>query len=173
MDLVSNAITAVVTLLAVTLGGWLTTRNQDRLWRRDHARQWRDIRLAAYTEFLAAYDEYLAYACEPAASITAVPHPWIDGEWMPFFDERGTRYKEKLEAAGTTAKFVSGRPETETAIVALVRRTRRVAAARATHPANEVPPEVFQELWAAQDVFAATARIEVDLPVMPRDVNGQ
>ncbi|MBM9503675.1 hypothetical protein [Actinacidiphila acididurans] len=47
MNLVSNGITAMVTLFAVVLGGWLSTRSQDQLWQREHVRQWRDIRLGA------------------------------------------------------------------------------------------------------------------------------
>jgi hypothetical protein len=93
MDLVSSATTAIATLLGVLIGGWLSIRNQDRLWRRDSARQWRDIRLTAYTKFLAAFRAYVAFASEPTAKITAVPHPRISGELMPFFDERGTQYK--------------------------------------------------------------------------------
>ena len=57
------AVTAVTTLIAVALGGWLTGRAQDRIWQRDHQRQWRDIRLTAYTGYLTAFREYVAYGC--------------------------------------------------------------------------------------------------------------
>ena len=52
MSLIQVSITATTTMLAVLIGGWLTVRAQDRLWRRDQDRQWRDIRLRAYTEFV-------------------------------------------------------------------------------------------------------------------------
>jgi hypothetical protein len=169
MNLVSNAITALVALLAVWLGGWLSTRNQDRSWGREHLRQWRDIRLTAYSEFLSAYREYVAFTGEPNVKITTAPHPRHPGELMPFFDERGTRYKEKFEATVTTARLVSEQPQTEAALMTLVRRARRVAAERATHSVETVPPEAFKELWDAQNqsVFVATARLELGLPEMP------
>lgn len=75
MDFASNAITAVVTFGAVALGGWLTVRSQDRLWRQDHARQWRDVRLNAYSAFLAAFRQYLAFTLEEDSKIKAVSHP--------------------------------------------------------------------------------------------------
>jgi hypothetical protein len=77
MDVVGTSITAAIALIGVLLGGWLSLHNQDRLWRRDHARQWRDIRLAAYKDFVVASRAYVAYAAEPSAGVTAVPHPRV------------------------------------------------------------------------------------------------
>jgi hypothetical protein len=169
MNLASNAITALVTLLAVLLGGWLSVRNQDRLWHRDHARQWRDIRLGTYRDFLSAYREYIAFTLDPAAKIIAIPHPRHTGEMMPFFDEAGRPYKEKLEATLAAARLVSELPQTMDAIRELVRRARQVAAARAIHDPGETPAEEFEELWAAERVFAGFARRELGLAEMPRD----
>ncbi len=163
MNLISNAITGGITLLAVLLGGWLSIRNQDRLWRRDTARQWRDIRLSAYSDFLSAYREYIAFTLEPTAKISAVPHPRKPGELMPFFDAVGRPYKEKLEATKTAVRLVSELPKTGDALDALVRRARRIAAQRATHGARDMPPEDFQELWDAEHKFLTAARQEMGL----------
>lgn len=103
MSVAGNAISALAVLSGVLLGGWLTIRNQDRQWHRDHQREWRDIRLRTYNEFVAAYRQYVAFAVDPAARITAVPHPWAADELMPFFDELGRPYKERLEAAWVSA----------------------------------------------------------------------
>jgi hypothetical protein len=167
MSLVSSATTAIATLLGVLLGGWLTMRNQDRLWRRDSARQWRDIRLNAYTNFLAAYRAYVAYASEPTAKITAIPHPRIKGESMPFFDERGTSYKEEFEATTMAARLVSDRTETLVAIRHIVTSARHIAAERAKYAADQVPPEAFDKLWAAQLEFVNASRGELGLPPSP------
>ncbi|MEU1589714.1 hypothetical protein [Micromonospora sp. NPDC005710] len=75
MSLIQACVTATTTMLAVLIGGWLTVRAQDRLWRRDQDRQWRDIRLSAYTDFIGAVREYVAHVLHPAARITAVPRP--------------------------------------------------------------------------------------------------
>lgn len=158
------AITALATLIAVLLGGWLTLRGQDRLWRREHSRQWRDIRLSAYSEFLAASREYVAFALDPASNIEAAPHPRKLGEAMPFFDERGTAYKEKLESTKTTVRLVA---EGEPAIQAsnhLVRSARQIAASRAEHGALTVPHDQFESLWDAETRFVAAARAELGLP---------
>src|ERR1700677_2035041 len=98
MGLAGNAITAVVTLFAVLLGGWLSVLNQDRTWRRDHSQQWRDIRLTVYQDFLSAYREYLAFVQDPAAKISAVAHRRRGDDMMPFFDSEGRPHKERLEA---------------------------------------------------------------------------
>ena len=94
MDVASIAITAAVTLLGVTLGEWLSVWNQDRIWRREYARQWRDIRLSAYKDFLSAYRAYLAFVQDPSSKITAVPHPRRPDELMPFL----------MQKAGHTAR---------------------------------------------------------------------
>src|SRR5262245_58169103 len=153
MTLVSSFVTAAVALLGVLLGGYLSIRNQDRLWARDHARQWRDIRLATYKEFLAAYRQYVAFTLEPTANITAVPHPRVPGEFMPFFDEVGRPYKERLEAGFTGVRLVSELPETVSTVIGVITAARQVAAARATMSAANLPSQAFQKLWAAEQQF--------------------
>jgi hypothetical protein len=151
VNLVGYAVTGLVTLLGVSLGGWLSVRNQDRMWRRDHARQWRDIRLSTYQDFLSAYREFFAFVLDPTAKITAVPHPRNKGDMMPFFDEHGRSYREKLETARMAVSLVSEHPETRDALLLLMRRVRNLAAARAAYSSPDIPSETFEALFAAHD----------------------
>ncbi|MFD1545989.1 hypothetical protein [Nonomuraea guangzhouensis] len=157
------SVTAATTLIAVVLGGWLAIRGQDRLWRRDHQRQWRDIRLAAYTSFLNAFREYVAYVLQPTVQITAVPRPGPPNDLMPFFDERGSAYKERLEATKTALRLISGRLEVVQASNAMIRHARLLAADRATHQADDIPPTRFERLWSAEREFVLAAREELGL----------
>lgn len=166
VNVAASVITPVVTLLAVVLGGWLSTHNQDRLWRRDHARQWRDIRLSTYSEFLAAYRQYIAFTLEPTARISAIPHPSRPDELMPFFDETGRPYREKLESARMAVRLVSDQPATSEASGELINRARQIAAARATHSPQDIPRELFNELWRVQRKFMVATRSELGLSDM-------
>jgi len=157
------SVTAATTLTAVTLGGWLTTRAQDRLWRRDHQRQWRDIRLSAYTAYLTAFREYIAYVLQPDAQVRVIPRPRKPHDLMPFFDETGSAYKERLEATKTTLRLLSNQPSVVRASNAMVRHARLLAADRATHTAETVPPERFERLWSAEREFVLAAREELGL----------
>ncbi|WP_156161959.1 hypothetical protein [Nocardia vulneris] len=163
MNIWGNAMSALAVLCGVVLGGWLSTRNQDRQWRRDHQREWRDIRLSAYHDFVAAYRQYVAFALEPSARISAVPHPWIAHELVPYFDEVGRPYKERLESAWTGARLVFDSVETADAGLRVLTSARQVAAARANHGSEEIPPALFRELWRSQDTFVAAARKEMGL----------
>src|SRR5205085_1523959 len=104
--------------------------------------------------------EYVAFVQDPSARISAVPHPRYEGEMMPFFDEDGRLYRQKLEATRMAVSLVSERPETRDALYLLMRRARSVAAARATHSPSEIPSETFEALFAAQDAFEFAARRE-------------
>jgi hypothetical protein len=157
------AVTTATTLAAVLLGGWLTVRAQDRLWRRDHQRQWRDIRLAAYTSYLTAFREYIAYVLRPNAVITAIPRPQPPNDLMPFFDEVGSGYKERFEAAKTALRLISGRPTVVRAANAMVRSARLLAAERASHEPGAIPSERFEHLWSAERDFVLAAREELGL----------
>lgn len=163
MNLVQVGITAAATMLAVLLGGWLSVRAQDRLWRRDHERQWRDIRLSAYTDFVNAFREYVAYILQPEAKISAVRRPRSPGDQMPFFDEAGTRYKERLETTKTALRLVTDRPAVVRASSTMVHQARQLAASRATLDFNALPSSRFDALWAAEREFIAEARAELGL----------
>ncbi|MEV5833527.1 hypothetical protein [Nocardia sp. NPDC052112] len=155
-------------LLGVVLGGWLTIRNQERQWHRDHEREWRDIRLSTYNEFASAYRQYVAFAVEPSALISAVPHPQAPGELMPFFDEAGRPYKEKLESTWIALRIVCQSEQTVGTGLQILTAARQVAAARANHGASDIPAELFQQLWAAQDAFIAAARVELGVAELRR-----
>ncbi|MEH0937190.1 hypothetical protein V6U80_18690 [Micromonospora sp. CPCC 205543] len=163
MSLVQVSVTATATLLAVMLGGWLTVRSQDRHWRRDHQRQWRDIRLAAYSEYLSAFREFVAYVLQPTAQVVAVPRPVEPYDLMPFFDAQGSAYRERLEASKTAVRLVSGGPDVVHACNAMVRHARLLAADRASHDIGSVPPARFQDLWSAERQFMRAARAELGL----------
>jgi len=156
-------ITAVATLLAVGLGGWLTTRAQERLWRRDQHRQWRDIRLTAYTEFLTAFRQYVSYVLLPTAKITTTRRKRSPNDLMPYFDKEGTAYKERLEATKTALRLVSGHPAVVEASREVVRLVRLLAADRAVHGIEGVPDAQFDALWAAEREFITAARAELGL----------
>lgn len=144
-------------------GGWLSIRNQDRLWRRDHARQWRDIRLAAYKEFTAAYRQYVAFVLDPSANIAAVPNPRFPGELMPIFDQIGRPYKERLEAASTAVRLVCESSDTLRATNNIVWSVRQIATTRATRSEDALPSETFTALWSVQQAFLLAARRELGL----------
>jgi hypothetical protein len=160
-------VTALTTLLAVLLGSWLTTRWQERLWERDQDRQWRDIRLRGFTEFLTAFREYVAYASIPTVHIEVVTRPGPPHDSMPFFDETGTAYKERLEATKTSLRMITSRSGTVTASTAMVQNARSLAAARATHGVDTIPTEHFERLWRSEHEFVSEARRELGLSPMP------
>ncbi|MFJ3667279.1 hypothetical protein ACIPSE_12565 [Streptomyces sp. NPDC090106] len=164
----TSVFTALVALVGVALGGWLSLRNQDRMWKREHLRQWRDIRLSACNEFLAANRRYVAYALDPEASVTAVPHPREPGRLMPFFNEAGRPYKEALEAGFTAMRLVAERPQTVRAGVSFVNCAREVAAARATLSEADIPSHAFERLWSAEQDFINAVRTELGLAAIPR-----
>ncbi|MEU9918911.1 hypothetical protein [Streptomyces sp. NPDC051001] len=164
----ASVITGLVALVGVALGGWLSLRNQDRISEREHQRQWRDIRLSVCNEFLAANRRYVAYALDPGASITAIPHPREPGRLMPFFNETGRPYKEALEASFTAMRLVTHLPETVRAGVAFVNCAREVAAARATLCEADIPSDAFARLWSAEQEFINAVRAELGLTAMPR-----
>ncbi|MFE7037276.1 hypothetical protein ACFU9Y_44010 [Streptomyces sp. NPDC057621] len=164
----ASFVTGLVALVGVVLGGWLSLHNQDRMWQREHTRQWRDIRLSVCNEFLAANRRYVAYVLDPNASITAVPHPREPGRLMPFFNESGRPYKEALEAGFTAMRLVTQRPETVRAGVSFVNCAREVAAARATLSEADIPSQAFEHLWIAEQNFINAVRSELGLQEMPR-----
>jgi hypothetical protein len=164
VGVVQAFVTASATMLAVLIGGWVTVRAQDRLWRRDQDRQWRDIRLKAYTEFLGATREFVAFTLNPQARIVAVPRPRDPGDLMPFFDDEGGRYRERLESTKTALRLVAGRPDVVRASSALVRQARVLASARAGAAVDSLPDEHFDALWQAERQFIEQARAELNLP---------
>jgi hypothetical protein len=137
------------------------------MWHRDHAQKWRDVRLSAYEGFLSAYRALLAYILDPGSIITAVPHPTYKGDMMPYFDESGRSYREKLEAARMTVFLVTESPETIDAARFLMRRVRNLAGLRAEYEPSQIPENMFRDLFDAHDAFTAAARSELGLSTIP------
>ncbi|MGW3543519.1 hypothetical protein ACWDNI_23665 [Nocardia niigatensis] len=156
-------VTAVTAVISAGLGGWLTIRAQDRLWRRDHQRQWRDIRLAAYTDHVNAVRAYVAYVLMPSTTISTVVRPVEPHDLMPFFDDSGTPYRERLEASKTALRLIADRSDTVRASNSLVHSARALAAARAGHDLDGIPADRFTQLWAAEREFVLHARAELGL----------
>lgn len=163
MSLLQVSVTAAATLIAVLLGGWMTTRSQDRRWQRDHQRQWRDIRLATYSGYGSAFREFVAYVLQPTAHVIAVPRPAEPYDLMPFFDQEGSTYRQRLEASKTAVRLMCDRPEVVQACNAMVRRARLLAAERAGNGVDSLPAQRFQDLWAAERQFVLAARTELGL----------
>jgi hypothetical protein len=82
---------------------------------------------------------------------------------MPFFDEAGGPYKERLEATKTALRLVAGGPQVVRASNAMVRYARAVAADRATCDVDAIPSERFERLWSAEREFVLAAREELGL----------
>lgn len=131
--------------------------------RRGSAAHTGGCRRRAYRDFLAAYRHYVAFSLEPAAHITATPHPRYPGELIPFFDEAGRRYKERLEGEFAAVRLVSGSAETVRSATRVLVAVRRIAAARATVAAAEISPDAFADLAAAEREFLAAIRRELGL----------
>jgi hypothetical protein len=119
--------------------------------------------LAAYTDYLTAFREYVAYVLRPTAQVVAVPRPHAPSIPLPFFDETGSPYKERFEATKTTLRLVASHARIVRASNMMVRHARLLAADRATHDLDTVPPERFERLWAAEREFVLAAREELGL----------
>ncbi|MFF2436999.1 hypothetical protein ACFVU4_22940 [Streptomyces sp. NPDC058107] len=167
MNLLQNAITAMVTLLAVALGGVLSVRNSDRSWHRDHAQKWRDIRLEIYGEFLSAYRQYMICALDPNSQVLGMERANLPSDPIPIFDETGRPYKEKLDATLMSVRLVSERPETVIAVNQLARAVRRLAASRVNHGVDDLPGELFESTFRAQHDFVRAVRLELGLSEIP------
>jgi hypothetical protein len=155
--------TGVISISAVAVGGWLTSRVQRRETALENERQWRDKRLACYVEFVSAYRSFLAYALSPDAEILALPHPHRVGEQMPFFSESGRAYKESLEARKTAVFMVCVSEDTKRTAQRLTNSVRNLAAMRATTANSELPPLEFEKLWQCERNFIGAARVELGL----------
>jgi len=128
--------------------------------------------LATYQDFLSAYREYLAFVQDPAARITAAPHPRRSGDMMPFFDSDGRPHKERLEAARMAVNLISEFPETIDALLYLMQRVRNLAAARATYTPAEIPEDLWVALFAAHNDFVVATRRELGLAAVHSSSRG-
>lgn len=167
MGIANSIIAGVAALLGVTLGGYVTIRNQERMWKREHDRQWRDIRLQAFDDFVTAYRGMMAYISSPEAGITSTPHPRRAGEWIPYFSESGQLFRERLEIAVSRLRLVVLSGDTSRCAHAVVYALRDLAAARAEHPHDGMPDDLYLRFFEVQQRFLTAARAEVGLPELP------
>jgi hypothetical protein len=167
MNVINNVVAGTAALLGVLLGGFITVRNQERMWIREHDRQWRDIRLRAFDDFVAAYRGMMAYIRSPDVEITSTPHPRRPGEWIPYFSESGRPIREQLEVTISKIRLIALSDDTPKHAHQVVYALRDLAAARAQHPHDEMPDDLFVRLFAAQQRFLTAARAEVGLPELP------
>jgi hypothetical protein len=105
----------------------------------------------------------VAYVLLPSTVITAVPRQRPPNDLMPFFDEQGNGYKERLESAKTALRLVSDNPAVVEASQRMVRCARQLAVHRATNEPGALPADGFDDLWAAERAFVAAARLELGL----------
>jgi hypothetical protein len=164
VELWNLAVTGGVTLVAVLLGGWLTARMQSRQATRDHLREWRQIRLARYDEFVAVHREYVAYMLDPDTTIGSLPHPTRPGVSMPVVGKDGRRYRERLDAARTAVYLVCESAGTRDAARALVAHVRELSAAGGGALVSAAPTSEFDKLWQLERQFVRAARSELGLP---------
>ena len=83
---------------------------------------------------------------------------------MPFFDDTGSRYRERLESTKTALRLVAGDSEVVSNSSELVRQARLLAAARAGSDVEVLPADRFDALWEAERRFIEVARTELGLP---------
>jgi hypothetical protein len=105
----------------------------------------------------------VAFAREPAVNITATPHPRYPGELIPFFDEAGRPYKERLEGEFASVRLVSELQETVQSASRVVIAVRQIAAARATVAEADISPAAFENPAAAERELLCAIRRELGL----------
>ncbi|WP_406081019.1 hypothetical protein [Micromonospora sp. NBC_00858] len=106
----------------------------------------------------------MTFVLNPAARIIAVPRPRDPGDLMPFFDDEGSRHRERLESTKTALRLVAGRSEVVSGSSELVRQARLLAAVRADSGVEALPADRFDALWEVERRFIEAARAELGLP---------
>jgi hypothetical protein len=86
---------------------------------------------------------------------------------MPYFDENGRPYREKLEAARMKVFLVTESPEVIDTSRFLMRRVRNLAGLRAEYKPGQIPEKAFQDLFDSHNAFTAAARNELGLIAIP------
>ncbi len=155
-------LSGVLALVGVGLGGVLSLRAQDRAWRREEVRRWRDARRATYAEFVAAVRQYRAFVTGPDVGVEVWSHP--DGtRLIPGVAAEGAEHQTRMEAAFTAVQLVAQDQETVNKAHLLSSIARRVAVARAVHGAGRVPSELDESLFIAERDFLNCARRDLGL----------
>ncbi len=155
-------IAGLTTLAGVGLGGALTSRAQERAWKREDARAWRDARRATYGGLVAAVRRYRGYVAGPQADVEVWFHP--DGERLvPGIGTDGAAHQDAMESAFTEVQLTARDQHTVDHAHLLTSIARRVAVARAVHGAGHVPSHLDEALFTAERDFLNAARRDLGL----------
>ncbi|MFI6393949.1 hypothetical protein ACIBHY_43280 [Nonomuraea sp. NPDC050547] len=158
-------LSGLMALAGVGLGGLLSSRAQDRAWKREERRRWQDARRARYGEFVAAVREYRSYVSGPDTAVEVWTHP--DGKRLiPALGPGGAEHQTKMEAAFTAVQLVARDQETVNKAHLLAGIARRVAVARVVHGPGKVPSDLDESLFTAERDFLNSARRDLGLPDM-------
>ncbi|MGH3391041.1 MAG: hypothetical protein ACRDOO_19405 [Actinomadura sp.] len=162
-------LSGLMALAGVGFGGLLSARAQDRAFRREERRLWRDARRRTYGEFVAAVRQYRTYVTGPDARIEVWAHPG-GGRLVPGIGSEGAACQERMEAAFTAVQMMAPDQETVDKAHLLTSIARRVAVAGAVHGAGQVPGDLDESLFAAERDFLNSVRHDlglVDLAAVP------
>ncbi|WP_326629898.1 hypothetical protein OIE67_38950 [Nonomuraea fuscirosea] len=158
-------LSGLMALAGVGLGGLLSSRAQDRAWKREEQRRWRDARRSTYGDFVAAVRQYRLFVSGPDAAVEVWMHP--DGtRLIPAIGPGGADYQTKMEASFTAVQMVAQDQETVNKAHFLASIARRVAVARAVHGPGKVPSDLDESLFTAERDFLNSARRDLGLPDM-------
>jgi hypothetical protein len=153
----------LVALLGVLLGGFLSARSQTRTWKLEETRRWRESRLAAHSDFVAAVREFRTYVLRPDVRIGAVA--LADGVRIaPSLEGEGTTKYQMVEAMLARVKMIVRDQATLDAALLHLRVARRFAAARAVYGLDKIPPDIDVRLFTTEIGFLNAARTELGLP---------
>jgi len=152
MDTLTVVLAAVVPLLGVGLGGFLSERGQARAWRREEAARTRAERRDVFARYLASGRTWQATVLAPEPAIrstgTHSGKPYADG---------GAAYGESIRALAEI-RLVALHPETVETATAWDRTLRALSVARARVAPRPVPAELAACERAERDFVDAARR---------------
>ncbi|WP_203883988.1 hypothetical protein [Planotetraspora kaengkrachanensis] len=155
-------LSGLMALAGVGLGGLLSSRAQDRAWKREEQRRWRDARRATYGEFVSAVREYRLFVSGPDTRVEVWMHP--DGtRLIPAIDSEDGECQTKMEASFTAVQMVAREQETVDKAHFLTSIARRVAVARVVYGPGKVPSDLDESLFTAERDFINSARRDLGL----------
>lgn len=161
-------LSGLMALAGVGFGGLLSSRAQERAFRREERRLLRDARRGIYGEFVASVRQYRLHVAGPDARIEVWTHP--DGSRLvPGIGTEGASYQERMEAAFTEVQMVAPDQETVDKAHLLTSIARRLAIARAVHGARQYG-DLDESLFEAERDFLNCVRHDlglVDLKAVP------
>ncbi|MFC6014897.1 hypothetical protein ACFP2T_01630 [Plantactinospora solaniradicis] len=158
VQVVVALISTLGVLAGVALGGVLSARVQTQAWRRQEAERSVQERRRIYADFLAAARVWRATVMSPDVRII---------EASTFSAQR---HADGADAAISTLRLrmevglIAHEADTTARAQTVVVEVRRLAEARAEHPAGQVPDPIIDRCRRAERGFAAAARAELGSP---------